>query len=92
MVVVDDLPEGDAAFAELPGEEQMPAASVFHFNPRHRWWYFPNMTASEVLLLKFYDSDRSAPWRTPHTAFRDSSFPEAITRESIEFRSVAYFR
>jgi hypothetical protein len=29
--------------------------------------------------------------RTPHTAFRDTSFPGAKARESIEFRSFAFF-
>jgi hypothetical protein len=43
------------------------------------------------VLLKFHDSDRSKALRVPHTAFRDTSFPDARPRESIEVRSVAYF-
>lgn len=91
MVVVDALPDQETMHGPLPGEEKMPAASVFHFNPNHRWWYFPNMNRDEVLLLKFYDSDRSQAWRTPHTAFRDKKSPHANTRQSIEFRSFAFF-
>ena len=91
MVVVDALPDHETMYGPLPGAEAMPAASVFHYNPNHRWWYFPNMTRDEVLLLKFYDSEHSQAWRTPHTAFRDTSYPHAKTRRSIEFRTFAFF-
>jgi hypothetical protein len=91
MVVVKELPDRDAMYGPLDGEDAMPAASVFRFNANHRWWYFPNMTRDEVLLLKFYDSDHSRAWRTPHTAFRDPTYPGAKTRCSIEFRSFAFF-
>jgi hypothetical protein len=49
------------------------------------------MTRDEVLLLVFHDSRRMRPWRVPHTAFHDTSRPDARPRESIEFRSIAYF-
>jgi hypothetical protein len=49
------------------------------------------MTREEVLLFKFHDSDPAKALRTPHTAFHDPSFPEARIRESIEFRTIAYF-
>jgi hypothetical protein len=91
MVVVDKLPDREAMYGPLEGEDAMPAASVFHFNPNHRWWYFPDMTRDELLLVKFYDSDHSRAWRTPHTAFRDPTYPNARTRSSIEFRSFAFF-
>ncbi len=91
LMVVDTIPEGEALFAPVPGEETLPAAAIFHYNPEHRWWYFSNMTRDEALLLKFHDSDRSVAWRTPHTAFHDPSFPDAQTRASIEVRSVAFF-
>ena len=91
MVVVDALPSREAMYGPLAGEDAMPAASIFRFNPNHRWWYFPNMTRDEVLLLKFYDSDHTRAWRTPHTAFRDPTYPDAKTRCSIEFRTFAFF-
>jgi hypothetical protein len=49
------------------------------------------MTPDEVIMLKFHDSDQTHAWRTPHTAFFDTSFPDAKNRLSIECRSVAYF-
>jgi hypothetical protein len=90
-VDVDVIPTGDALFAPIEGEEQMAAATIFHHSPDHRWWYFPDMTPDEVIFIKFYDSDHSGAWRCPHTAFRDSSRPDAQPRRSMEFRALAYF-
>jgi hypothetical protein len=90
-VDVDVIPTGDALFAEIPGEEDMVAATIFRHSPDHRWWYFPDMTLDEVIFIKFHDSDHSRAWRAPHTAFRDISRPDAVERRSIEFRGVAYF-
>ena len=91
MFIVDQLPDRVAMLGEIPDEASAPAADVFHYNPHHRWWYFSGMHRDEVLLFKFRDSDRTRAWRVPHTAFSDPSFPEAHTRESIEFRTVAFF-
>ncbi len=90
-VDVDVIPTGDALFAEIPGEEDMAAATIFHHSPDHRWWYFPDMTDDEVIFIKFFDSDHSRAWRAPHTAFHDRDRIDANTRRSIEFRGIAYF-
>jgi hypothetical protein len=91
MVRLAQLPDPDNIPEYCENEDKLPAASIFHFNPRHRWWYFPDMTRDEVMLVKFYDSDHSKAWRTPHTSFRDPSVQNAPPRESIEFRTIAYF-
>ena len=90
LQVVDRIPEGEAMFAPMD-DDSKPAAAIFHFNPNHRWWYFSNMHRDEALLFKFHDSDGSRAWRVPHTAFWDSSFPDANVRESIEARVYAFF-
>jgi hypothetical protein len=90
-VDVDEIPTGDALFAPIAGEEDMIAATIFHHAPGHRWWYFPDMTADEVIFIKFHDSDHSRAWRAPHTAFHDKERTDAIERRSMEFRGVAYF-
>jgi len=90
-VDVDVLPEGDALFAPIAGEEDMLAATIFHHNPDHRWWYFPDMTADEVIFIKFHDSDHSLAWRAPHTAFHDVDRTDAQTRYSYEYRGFALF-
>jgi hypothetical protein len=91
MLIVDALPDEATMLGEIPNEPAAPAAAIFRYSPNHRWWYFSNMNRDEVLLFKFHDSDRSKTRRTPHTAFHDPSFPNAHTRQSIEFRTVAYF-
>jgi hypothetical protein len=90
-VDVDEIPAGDALFAPIPNEENMSAATIFHHSPDHRWWYFPDMVQDEVIFIKFYDSDHTLAWRCPHTAFRDTTRPDAKQRRSIEFRAIAYF-
>ncbi|MCI4591761.1 hypothetical protein MOK15_16890 [Sphingobium sp. BYY-5] len=91
LFVVDELPTGDALTAPVAGEDQMIAASIFRYRPRHRWWYFSNMAADDVLLFKFQDSDHGVTWRCPHTAFHDTSLPDTKIRSSIEVRAVAFF-
>ena len=88
--VVDAIPQGEELFAAR-SDAGRPAAAIFTHNPDHRWWYFSNMTRDEAILIKFHDSDRTVAWRTPHTGFWDSSFPNRRIRASIECRSVAYF-
>ena len=91
LFIVDKIPDEATMLGPMPGEDVVPGAAIFHHSPAHRWWYFSNMTRDETLLIKFHDSDRTRAWRTPHTAFRDPSFPDARPRSSIEFRTVAYF-
>ncbi|HSQ96369.1 MAG TPA: CmcJ/NvfI family oxidoreductase [Croceibacterium sp.] len=91
LFIVDEFPTGSALTAPVAGEENMIAATIFSYNPAMRWWYFSNMRADDVLLFKFHDSDHSHTWRCPHTAFHDTSFPNANIRESIECRSVAFW-
>ena len=90
-VDVNEIPTGDELFAPIEGEENMTAATIFQYSPEHRWWYFPDMGPEEVIFIKFYDSDHRTAWRCPHTAFRDTSRPDARQRRSIEFRGIAYF-
>jgi hypothetical protein len=91
MVRVPELPDPGNIPARCEDEDELPAASIFHFSPEHRWWYFPAMTRDEVLLVKFHDSDHSNAWRAPHTSFRDPDVHNAVPRESIEFRTIAYY-
>jgi hypothetical protein len=91
MFIVDRLPDEQTMLGKMENEQSAPAAAIFHFNPAHRWWYFSNMSRNEVLLFKFHDSEPGRALRTPHTAFHDPSFAAARIRESIEFRTIAYF-
>jgi hypothetical protein len=62
------------------------------FNPDHRWFYAPEMTRDEALLLKCYDSARDGRARfAPHTAFDDPTAPaDVLPRESIELRTLVF--
>jgi hypothetical protein len=62
------------------------------YSPDHRWFYFPDMLADEVMLLKCFDSGSGCARFTAHTAFDDPTSPvDAPARESIEVRTLAFF-
>jgi hypothetical protein len=63
------------------------------FNPKHRWFYFPNMETNEVLLIKGFDSMEDGHARfTAHAAFEDTTAPSvAPARESIEARALVFY-
>ena len=91
LIIVDEIPDRETMLADMWEEKTVITAAIFRYNPKHRWWYFSNMNRDEVVLLKFHDSDPSSVQRVPHTAFHDLSFADAHPRESIEFRTFAYF-
>ncbi len=63
------------------------------FNPEQRWYYVPEMRPDEVLVFKLFDSDASAVQWTAHSAFDLPDTPaNAPPRESIELRTIAFFR
>jgi hypothetical protein len=68
---------------------------IYHvaYNPRHRWFYFPELRRNEVLFIKCFDSARDGRARlSVHTAFEDPTTPAgAPPRESIEVRTFAFF-
>jgi hypothetical protein len=88
-IALDDLVPSDLIYRDKVGETY-----AFVFNPQHRWYYFPNVTPEEYLLLKIYDSS-SEPGTsrlTAHTAFDDPTTPfDAPPRRSIELRALVFF-
>jgi hypothetical protein len=86
-VAADDLVASDLIYPNRRGETY----SV-RYNPNHRWFYFPEMTVDEALLLKCYDSATDGRTRFgPHTAFVDPATPpDAAPRESIEIRALVF--
>jgi hypothetical protein len=63
------------------------------YSPRHRWFYFPELTRDEAIVFKVYDSEKDGRARfTPHTSFDDPTTPPgAPPRQSIEARALAFF-
>jgi hypothetical protein len=84
-----DLVASDLIYPNRNGENY-----TVKYNPNHRWFYIPKMTADEALLLKCYDSATDGRTRfVPHTAFIDSTTPpDAPPRESIELRTLVFHK
>ncbi len=91
LIFAESRPTAADMAKPVANEDELPAATIFHYRPYHRWYYFPDMTRDEIVLIKFHDSDHGRAWFTAHTAFHDESRPGAHARESIEFRTVAYW-
>jgi hypothetical protein len=66
---------------------------VLRHNPKHLWWYFPQMRPDQALFLKTYESETDGRARfLGHSAFDDpNTAPDAPARESIELRTMAFF-
>jgi len=91
MLVVPKIPD-QLPMRPLP-EYTVEGANFVH-KPSHDWRYFSDMTKDEAIVFKLYDSDwkkGSRAWRCPHTAFFDSR-EGTNPRESVEIRTIAYFK
>ena len=84
-----DLVPTDLVYGDRTGEVYQTT-----WSPDHRWFYYSALDASEAILIKCYDSAEDGTARfTCHTAFADPTTPaDAILRESIEARTLAFFR
>jgi hypothetical protein len=86
-VAKDDLIPSDLIFPHRKGEIYGVA-----YNPAQKWRFVPDLQVDEAILIKCWDSDTSVAQFTPHTAFADPTTPEGTPpRESIEFRTIAFF-
>ena len=87
------VPAQDFVAADLVYPDRTGEIYYAHWNPMHRWVYFPNMGSDEALLIKGYDSRDDGRARfTLHTAFDDPTTPDvAEPRHSIEVRTLAFF-
>ena len=86
--------EGDLVASDLIYPNRRGETYSVKYNPNHRWFYFPDMTPDEAILLKCYDSATDGRTRFgPHTAFVDPATPvDAAPRESIELRTLVFHR
>jgi hypothetical protein len=86
-LAADDILATDLIYPDRVGEIYSIA-----YNPAQRWFYFPQMSRDEVVLLKTYDSDPARARFSAHSAFADPSIPDPkILRESIEIRALLFF-
>jgi len=86
-LAADDIIATDLIYPDRVGEIYSIA-----YNPAQRWFYFPEMSRDEVVLLKTYDSDPARARFSAHSAFADPNFPDPkVLRESIEIRALVYW-
>ncbi len=87
------LADGDLVAQDLIYRDRTGEIYSLTYSPSHRWFYVPNMSRDEVLLLKCYDSLRDGRARfMPHTSFQDPTAPaDMAPRESIELRTLVFF-
>ncbi|MBO4223720.1 CmcJ/NvfI family oxidoreductase [Bradyrhizobium neotropicale] len=85
---------GDLIASDLIYPNRQGETYSVKYNANHRWFYFPEMTPDEALLLKCYDSATDGRTRfAPHTAFIDPTTPpDAEPRESIEIRTLVFHK
>jgi hypothetical protein len=82
-----ELVETDIVYADRVGEIY---GATHH--PEQRWYYYPDLALNEAVLIKCYDSRTDVARFAPHTAFENPLTPVgAPPRESIEFRTIAFF-
>jgi hypothetical protein len=86
-IAPDDLIGSDLIFPHRKGE-----IYALAYNPAHRWLYIPDLQPDEAMLIKCWDSEPSVARFAPHTGFEDPSTPQDTPpRQSIEFRTIAFF-
>jgi hypothetical protein len=86
-VAPGELVATDVVYADRAGE--IYGAT---YGPRQRWFYYPDLALDEAILIKCYDSAPDVARFTPHTAFHSPlTPPDAPPRQSIEFRTIAFF-
>lgn len=88
-ICVEDLVATDLLFPE--GRTALTYQLTWRAD--HRWRYFPDMTATEAVMFKCFDSAETAPVRfVPHCSFADAGCrPDAPPRRSVELRLFVHF-
>jgi hypothetical protein len=62
------------------------------YNPKHRWYYYPDMQPDEVIVFRLFDTANRDWHMTAHTAIVDpTAAPDAPKRMSYELRTLAVF-
>lgn len=79
--------------SERVAKDRVGELELVSHNPAHKWYYYPEMQADEVLLIKTFDSATDGrATRSIHTSFHNPLAPEdAPPRESMESRMLVFF-
>ena len=90
MILVDKIPDFSKP-EEMPDGPVVSEADLFPYSEDQRWYYFSDMKKDEILVFTLYDSEKHEKGRCPHTAF-NAARKDAYPRESVEIRSVVYYK
>ena len=91
MINSQTLAQGDVVDYWFTGYRSKVRTSMPVYNPDHRFYYFPRMQPSELLVIKQLDSRGGRAVSCPHTSF-DLEQPEGpLGRRSIEVRMMCGF-
>ncbi len=87
------VPDATLVPVKREGKERMGELQLMLYDSSHRWCYFPQMTYSEALLFKTFDSRTDGRTRfTAHTSIDDpTARDDAPPRESIETRCFVFY-
>jgi hypothetical protein len=92
LIDATTLRSGDLVACDLIYRERLGEIYYAAHQPGHAWYYYPDMSRDEVLLLKGFDSDASRVRFAPHASFDHPHTPaDTPPRESIEARAFAFF-
>ncbi len=70
----------------------MPAGLNLAYNPKHEWYFYPDMQPDEALVFRLFDTGNPDWKMSAHSAFVDpTSSPDSPKRESFEVRTIAVF-
>lgn len=88
----NDLIDCEAVFDPPGGQEFRFGNYLLAYNPRHRWYYYPQMHRGEAIIFKTSESDPERAQFMPHGAFDNPLAPaDAPPRISLEMRGTAYW-
>ncbi len=87
------IADADLVASERRAQDRIGELQLVAWNPAHRWYYFPEMSPTEALLIKTFDSAADGrARRSIHSAFDNPlAPPDAPSRESIESRTLVLF-
>lgn len=91
-VEADDVIVGETIVKYSDFDEAGFEFGLYLHNPNQRWFYFPDMTPEEVIILIGWDFTSVERCRAQHTAFPNPRNGNQSTgRNSIDVRSFAFF-
>lgn len=92
LLDAETLDPSHLVHAEIHFEKRVGENFGLRHDPAQAWYFYPNLSPDEALLIKGYDSQPGYAPCAPHSAFEHPATPShAPARESVEVRTFAIF-